>query len=73
MKNKLSTSLVVAVLVSSALAFVYLNSCGLPVGFAEANANLVQPEIVESDYSDMADVKLVQFVLNKLVAIFTSH
>ena len=73
MKNKQSSYLVAVVLISSALAFVYLNSCGLPADFTETNASLLNSDIVESEYSSMADVKLVQFVVNKLVLIFTSH
>ncbi len=72
MKNIQSKYLAAAVVFSSVLAFVYLNSCGLPAELGDANTALFSTEISETDYSSMADVKLVQYLLNKLILVFTS-
>jgi len=70
MKNKQSY-LVGLVLIASAMAFVYLNSCGLPVELAESNANILDQDLLKPDYSSMADVKVVQFIVKKLVQLVT--
>ena len=72
MKNKHTTFIVVVILISSLLAFIYLNFCGLPTDFNEANTNLMNTDLSDSDYSSMADVKLVQFIVEKMVLIFTT-
>ena len=71
MKRKSIHFAVFLVIFASALAFMYLNYCSIPLEMG-MESSLQDVENMTNGGASLGDIKIIEIILEKLVAVFTT-